>query len=161
MLSCFTPSGTMSCVNFTVQELVTGILIDTAQQQKKVYYLSGHKEATLSGVSSELPDDQGFDLALEGVRRDNYRVQTLKLKQVEAVPADAAVLIISGPKQDLDADDTDEDAPLLVQQPLVPRLRPVTLGGRAPHGHQQLSTCGRAERGGCAEHLSPCPRNRR
>ena len=87
----------------TEQQIATGILVVTGVKQKKVYILTGHKERSTSRdlVTGEL-DSEGFDLAVEGLLRDNYAVQALNLQQIPRVPADAAVVVIAGPRQDLD-----------------------------------------------------------
>ena len=87
----------------TEQAFVTGILVATGVEQKVLYFLTGHDEAseTRDLVTGAI-DDEGFDLALDGMRRDNYAVIPLNLKQFGQVPDDAAVLLIAGPRQNLD-----------------------------------------------------------
>ena len=97
--------GTQQSVSsFTEQDFVTSILIVTGADQKIVYYLTGHDEAgaTRDALSGEIDQDNGFDFAIGGMQRDNYRVLPLNLKQDAAVPEDAAIVVIAGPKQDLD-----------------------------------------------------------
>ncbi|MCH8870551.1 MAG: GldG family protein [Chloroflexi bacterium] len=94
-----------STLSFTEQDFVTSILIATGKQQKKIYYLTGHGEAgaTRDPLTGELGDsDNGFDFALQGLQRDNYRVISLSLKETGSVPEDAAVLLIAGPNKDID-----------------------------------------------------------
>ena len=87
---------------FNEQNFVTGILVATGKEQKRVYILSGHKESGMSrDVASGEIDDQGFDFAIQGMQRDNYVVLPLNLGQRGRVPPDAAVLVIAGPQQDL------------------------------------------------------------
>ena len=91
---------------FTQQDFVTGILISTGVEQKRVYYLTGHEEASLTrDPTTGNTDDEGFDFALQGMQRDNYRVVPLNLIQDGAAPADAAVVIVPGPKRDLNEDE--------------------------------------------------------
>ena len=68
------------CTNYTEQELVASLLLVTGQEQKRVYFLTGHGEKGLSITtgSTELGDD-GYDLAIGGMRRDNYQVGFLNL----------------------------------------------------------------------------------
>ena len=95
-----------SVLSFTEQNFVTGILVATGVRQKRVYFLTGHKERTATrDVLTGQADDEGLDFALQGMQRDNYAVLPLNLKQSGGVPEDAAVLIIAGPKQDLDAEE--------------------------------------------------------
>ena len=100
-------SGTQQAISaLTEQQFVTGILVVTGQEQKKVYYLTGHKEVSGATVgANNQPDQEGFDFALQGMQRDNYIVRPLNLTQVGLVPEDAAVLVIAGPEQDLDDSD--------------------------------------------------------
>ena len=87
---------------FNQQEFVTGILVSTGEEQKHVYHLTGHEEASLTrDPATGETDDDGFDFALQGMQRDNYRVLPLNLVQDGAIPQDAAVVIVPGPKRDL------------------------------------------------------------
>ena len=100
--------GTQQSVQtFTEQDFVTSILIVTGAEQKIVYYLTGHDEAgvTRDLLSGDIDLDNGLDYAISGMQRDNYRVLSLNLKQEGAVPEDAALVVIAGPKQDLDPDE--------------------------------------------------------
>ena len=98
--------GTQQAVqSFTEQDFVTGILIASGQEQKVIYYLTGHNEAGMTRdiFTGQVGDpDNGFDYALQGLQRDNYLVVPLSLKETGTVPEDAAVLIIAGPQRDLD-----------------------------------------------------------
>ena len=91
--------------NFTQQDFVTGILVVTGTQQKQVFHLTGHGEASITRTLANETDDEGFDFAIQGMQRDNYRVFPLNLKQDGTVPEKAAVLVIPGPKQNLDEDE--------------------------------------------------------
>ena len=94
--------GTLQNIeSFTEQDFVTSILIVTGVDQKIVYYLTGHDEAaaTRDPLSGEIDADNGFDFALAGMQRDNYRVLPLNLKQDASVPENAAVLVIAGPQK--------------------------------------------------------------
>ena len=86
----------------TEQGFATGILIATGVERKVVYYLTGHQEAgfTRDPATNEI-DETGFDFALQGMQRDNYVVLPLNLTQFEVVPDNAAVLVIAGPRSDL------------------------------------------------------------
>ena len=100
--------GTIQNVqSFTEQDFVTSILIVTGAEQKIVYYLTGHDEAgsTRDVLSGAIDEDNGLDYAIGGMQRDNYRVLPLNLKQYASVPEDAALVVIAGPKQDLDQEE--------------------------------------------------------
>jgi hypothetical protein len=89
--------------SLTEQDFVTGVLVATGVDRKLVYFLTGHKEASVSrDIATGRSDDSGFDFALQGMQRDNYEIRPLSLQQIGAVPADAALLVIAGPKQDLE-----------------------------------------------------------
>jgi ABC-type uncharacterized transport system involved in gliding motility auxiliary subunit len=87
------------------QELVSALLISTGEQQKVVYFTTGHRERD-SGDAIEESD--GFGFARSGLLGDSYVVLTLNLKQVEAIPEDAAVLIIAGPSGSFLVDERDK-----------------------------------------------------
>ena len=100
--------GTLQSVqSFTEQDFVTSILIVSGADQKIVYYLTGHDEAgsTRELLSGEIDPDNGLDFAIGGMQRDNYRVLPLNLKQEASVPEDAALVLIAGPQQNLDAEE--------------------------------------------------------
>ena len=95
-----------SVFQLTEQDFVTGILVATGVQQKRVYYLTGHQEAaeTRDPLTGDV-DDLGLDFALQGMQRDNYSVLPLNLKQEGEIPSDAAVVVVAGPKSDLDQEE--------------------------------------------------------
>ena len=87
------------------QDLVSAILISTGEQQKVVYFTTGHNERN-SADSEE--DSGGYGFARSGLLGDNYAVRTLNLKQVGAIPADSAVLIVAGPTGSFLVDERDK-----------------------------------------------------
>ena len=80
------------------QRLVTSLLIATRQQQKMVYYLTGHGERDFQDRSAA---SDGFGLVGAGIVFDGYRTQALNLAQAGGVPDDAAVLVIAAPRGEL------------------------------------------------------------
>ena len=99
----------------TEQDLITGILVATATDQKRVYYLTGHQEAGITrDLGSGETDNEGFDFAIQGMQRDNYYVLPLNLAQMETIPEDAAVVVVPGPKRDLTQDELDAFVSYLV-----------------------------------------------
>ncbi|MDP3063874.1 MAG: GldG family protein, partial [Chloroflexota bacterium] len=78
------------------QDFVTGLLITTGKEQKRVYFLNGHGEADILDVDS----DSAGGLAFDGLLRDNYLADSLNLLELAEVPKNTAVLIIAGPKKD-------------------------------------------------------------
>ena len=87
------------------QDLVSAILISTGEQQKVVYFTTGHRERNTADSEE---DSGGYGFARNGLLGDNYAVRTLNLKQVEAVPSDCAVLIIAGPTGSFLVDERDK-----------------------------------------------------
>lgn len=82
----------------TEQDLTSALLIVTGAKQKKVYFLVGHGEKDIADLGE---NTRGFGFAARGVIADNYRVETLNLKEAGGVPEDAAVLVVAGPTRNL------------------------------------------------------------
>ena len=80
------------------QDLVSALLISTGEQQKVVYFTTGHSERNTNDAAE---DSDGFGLARAGLLGDNYIVRTLNLREVEEIPEDAAVLIMAGPRNSI------------------------------------------------------------
>ena len=84
------------------RDLVTGLLIATGQDQKEVYFLTGHGEGDIFDDAAD-----GYLLAREGLERDNYTISPLDLvredkEKVESILTDTGVVIIvPRPKQEL------------------------------------------------------------
>lgn len=78
------------------EENVTNALAKLLRtENKKVYVLKGHGELSLASAE---PD--GLSIAKEQIEKQNYGVEELVLLQAPAVPADANLLVIAGPKTD-------------------------------------------------------------
>ena len=92
------------------QSLVTGLLIVTGQEQKQVYFLTGHGERELTALSE---NPEGYSVAASEVQAENYRVSTLNLfnaidrERLQASVGEGSVslLVIAGPKEDLQVSD--------------------------------------------------------
>ena len=81
------------------QDLVTATYVATGEEQKLVYFLTGHGER---GISSRGPD--GYDALREGLEQENYQVASLPWSvaaEEVTVPDDAALLVIAGPVSEL------------------------------------------------------------
>jgi ABC-type uncharacterized transport system involved in gliding motility auxiliary subunit len=87
------------------QDLVSATLIVTGEQQKVVYFTTGHSERNTVDTGE---DSGGYGLARGGLLGDNYLVRTLNLNQVEEIPEDAAVLIVAGPSNSILQDERDK-----------------------------------------------------
>ncbi|MCH7651196.1 MAG: Gldg family protein, partial [Nitrospinae bacterium] len=78
------------------ENLTNALLQVTRDQQKKIYFLSGHKEKSI-----EDKEKNGYSQAKQSLERDHYKVEQLLLLQTGRVPEDADVLIINGPEKAL------------------------------------------------------------
>ncbi len=83
------------------QDLVSSILLITGQEQKAIYFLSGHGERS---ISAQATDAEGYTSVRTGLEQDNYRVETLRWVRTEeefSVPEDTALLVIARPTEEL------------------------------------------------------------
>ena len=87
------------------QDLTSMLLIVTGEQQKKVYFVTGHGEK--DAINPDPEDGQGFAFAARGVLADSYTVDTLNLAQVGVIPEDAAVLVFPGPTRNMSIQEFD------------------------------------------------------
>jgi ABC-type uncharacterized transport system involved in gliding motility auxiliary subunit len=79
------------------EENITNALLKlTRNEQKKVYFLSGHEEHSLSADTRD-----GFSSVKSALEKNMYGISELNLLQQEEIPADAAVLIIAGPQREI------------------------------------------------------------
>ena len=81
------------------QDLVSSILLITGQEQKAIYFLTGHGERSITSTSSE-----GYSDVRAGLEQDNYRVDSVWWdpdSEEVSVPDDAALLVIARPTSDL------------------------------------------------------------
>lgn len=79
------------------QELTSGIVKVTRETSKTVYVLSGHGEPGFE----ESPDGQSLSFLKTLLEGNRYNVKTLALTQLTAVPSDADIVMVVGPKQAL------------------------------------------------------------
>lgn len=92
----FEYKGRVERATAATEQDLTNALVKTIQgEQKKVYFVQGHGEKDT--VSSERNGYNGASTALRG---DNFGVEKVVLAQQTAVPADAALLVIAGPRAD-------------------------------------------------------------
>ncbi len=80
----------------TEENLTNALLQVTRDQQKKIYFLSGHKEKNVEGK-----ERSGYSQAKQALEQDHYKVEPLLLLQTGHVPDDANALIINGPEKAL------------------------------------------------------------
>jgi ABC-type uncharacterized transport system involved in gliding motility auxiliary subunit len=77
------------------QDITNAIIKVVSGQQRKVYFTQGHgeKETTAS-------DRDGYSSINQALGNENYAVDKLVLAQTGAVPDDASVVIVAGPRTD-------------------------------------------------------------
>jgi ABC-type uncharacterized transport system involved in gliding motility auxiliary subunit len=78
------------------QDLTTGLVKVLNPNKKKVYFLQGHGER-----DPDNSERDGYSAVKTALGADNYDVAKLVLAQEKDVPADASVVVIAGPKNDL------------------------------------------------------------
>jgi ABC-type uncharacterized transport system involved in gliding motility auxiliary subunit len=77
------------------QDITNTIIKAVTGEQKKVYFTQGHGEKNTTSS-----DRDGYSTVSEGLKSENYGVEPLVLAQVGAVPDDAAVVVVAGPRVD-------------------------------------------------------------
>ena len=83
----FDSSGNVQSIE--AEHAFTSALLEvTGVAQKKVYFLTGHGEASLSG---------NYNMVLSGLRDDLYVVGELDLMNYPSIPDDTSVLVIPSP----------------------------------------------------------------
>jgi ABC-type uncharacterized transport system involved in gliding motility auxiliary subunit len=78
------------------QDITNGIIKVVTGQQKKIYFTEGHGEKDPRSVERD-----GYSDIATALGRENYTVDKVVLAQAGAVPDDAAVVVVAGPKIDL------------------------------------------------------------
>src|SRR5208337_13879 len=68
----------------------------TRNEQKNIYFLSGHGERSLSADARD-----SFSNAKAALEKSQYMVSEFNLLQQADIPADAAALIIAGPQKQI------------------------------------------------------------
>ena len=76
------------------QDLTNGLIKVVQGKQPKVYFVQGHGERDINGS-----DPQGYGGIGEQLKSDNFLTEPFVLLQQD-IPADAAVVIVAGPKSD-------------------------------------------------------------
>ncbi len=77
------------------QDLTNAIIKVVSGQQRKLYFTQGHGEKDT--VSSER---DGYNIIATALGRENYTVEKLVIAQQGAIPDDAAVVVVAGPRND-------------------------------------------------------------
>jgi ABC-type uncharacterized transport system involved in gliding motility auxiliary subunit len=77
------------------QELTNALIKAIQGKTHKVYFVQGHGERTPDGS-----DRTGYSTITAALKNDNFETDTIVLAQQKAVPEDASVLIVAGPRTD-------------------------------------------------------------
>ena len=77
------------------QDLTNGVIKVVSGQQRKIYFTQGHGEKDT--VSAER---DGYNAIAAALGRENYTVEKVVIAQQGAVPDDASVVIVAGPRTD-------------------------------------------------------------
>jgi len=87
-------------IAFRGEQVLTGAMIGLLQPESQVvYFLQGHGEPPLGSASP-------VAVLADYIRKQNAKVDALSLASADAVPADAAALVVLSPKFDLDERET-------------------------------------------------------
>jgi len=85
------------------ESIINAILSLNNPQQKIIYFLTGHGERILKEPDNM--DGSSSELLKTTLETENYLVKTLLLLSSRQVPADAALVIANGPKENLAPDE--------------------------------------------------------
>jgi ABC-type uncharacterized transport system involved in gliding motility auxiliary subunit len=77
------------------QELTNGLIKVIQGRQPKLYFTQGHGEKDTTSA-----DRSGYNAISGALTNDNFQVEKIALAQVAAVPQDADMVIIAGPRTD-------------------------------------------------------------
>jgi len=80
------------------QDLTNALIKVLNPTKKKVYFLAGHGE---KDTASQAGDRGGYSQIAGALKLDNYEFDKLVLAQTNAVPPDATILVMAGPRTDL------------------------------------------------------------
>ena len=78
------------------QDVTNAIIKVVTGKERKLYFLQGHGERDTAAS-----ERSGYSAIVTALGRDNYKVDKLVLAQQTDVPADADVLVVAGPRNDL------------------------------------------------------------
>ncbi len=77
----------------TEANLTNAIIKVTRDEEKVVYFLTGHGEHSIKDESPE-----GYKFAVDAIKKENYLVRELNLARRKTIPDSCTVLAIAGPK---------------------------------------------------------------
>jgi ABC-type uncharacterized transport system involved in gliding motility auxiliary subunit len=79
----------------TEQDITNGVIKVVSGQQRKIYFTSGHGEKDTTSA-----DRDGYNAIAGALGHENYTVEKLVVAQQGAVPDDASVVVVAGPRTD-------------------------------------------------------------
>jgi len=88
----------------TEQDITNAVIKVVTGQQRKVYFTQGHGEKDIAGGPTDRESYSGIVAALG---HENYTTDKVVLAQQGAVPDDAAVVVVAGPRTDFFPQETD------------------------------------------------------
>jgi ABC-type uncharacterized transport system involved in gliding motility auxiliary subunit len=77
------------------QDLTNGIIKVVSGKQRKVYFTQGHGERDTASS-----DPTGYNAIAQALGRENYSIDKVVIAQQGAVPDDASIVVVAGPKID-------------------------------------------------------------
>ncbi len=81
-------------------ELTSALIRVTRESKKKLLFLEGHGEHSLSDR-----ERNGYEVIKDALTKQGYEVGTLSLLQEASVPKEAAALVVAGPRRRITADE--------------------------------------------------------
>jgi ABC-type uncharacterized transport system involved in gliding motility auxiliary subunit len=85
------------------EEAITNAILKlTQEQQRTVYFLTGHGERDISNVEKD-----GYATAKAAIEKENFQVKTLNLLVDPKIPDDAALVVVADPQKPLLATELD------------------------------------------------------
>ena len=89
--------GNQEVVGHELEEKLTNAILKvTRDEVKTVYFIKGHGEKSITDDGKG-----GYKAAGGSIAKQNFRTKELLLTEVDTVPDDCSVLILSGPQKDL------------------------------------------------------------
>jgi ABC-type uncharacterized transport system involved in gliding motility auxiliary subunit len=79
----------------TEQDITNAIIKVVSGQQRRVYFTQGHGEKDPTSAERD-----GYNGIADALKRENYTVDKVVLAQQGAVPDDASIVVIAGPRND-------------------------------------------------------------
>src|SRR3989338_2261981 len=86
------PKKTIKVEELTEESLINAIYKATVSKQKSIYFLTGHKENSISDEESS----ESYALLKKELEGKGYFVRALNLGEIQAIPEDCEVLVMGG-----------------------------------------------------------------